>query len=125
MIVDSNKHPDEMKCHRDGTKHRLCKKLRGTCSLWIGLPRKVRLTGEDVEKYHCGDVWNVILAAEALREMAGLQGAMHSFRTEAMKKSDGVLQMAAEMMLLKQTLEDLPDFNKMEVISDGQNNDSS
>ena len=123
MIVDANKHPDEMKCHRDGTKHRLCKDLRGTCSLWIRLPRKVRLTGEDVEEYYCGDVWNVILAAENLREMAGLHAAMNSFRNEMVKRSDGVLQQAAEMALLHQTLP-RPDFKSMEVISDESNNSS-
>mgnify|MGYP000365064892 CR=1 FL=1 len=123
MIIDCNKHPDEMKCHRDGTKHRLCKALRGTCSLWIRLPRKVRLTGEDVEEYHCGDVWQVILAAEANREMVGLHAAMNSFRNEMCKRSDGVLQQAAEMALLHQVLPP-PDPDRMEVISDDRNNRS-
>lgn len=123
MIVNANKHPDEMKCHRDGTKHRLCKDLRGTCSLWIRLPRKVRLTGEDVEEYHCGDVWNVILAAENLREMAGLHAALNSFRNETVKRSDGVLHLAAEMVLAKQAA--IPaDPSNMEVISDDRNNNS-
>jgi len=123
MIVDSNKHPDEMKCHRDGTKHRLCKDLRDTCSLWIRLPRKVRLTGEDVEEYHCGDVWNVILAAEALREMAGLHAALNSFRNETVKRSDGILQLTAEMMLAKEA-SSLPFHKPLEVISDDRNDSS-
>ena len=123
MIIDSNKHPDKMKCHRDGTKHRLCKDLRDTCSLWIRLPRKNRLTGEDVEEYHCCDVWNTILAAEQCRETAGLHAAMNSFRNEMCKRSDGVLQQAAEMALLHQILP-LPDPDKMKVISDDRNNSS-
>ena len=88
MIIDSNKHPDEMKCHRDGTKHRLCKTLRGTCSLWIRIPRKNNLTGEDVEEYHCGDVWNVILAAEAIRETVGVHAALNSFRNEMIERNN-------------------------------------
>ena len=88
MIIDSNKHPDEMKCHRDGHKHRLCKDLRDTCSLWIRLPRKNRQTGEDVEEYHCGDVWNVILAAEACRETVGVHAALNSFRNEMVEQNN-------------------------------------
>ena len=123
MMIDTGKHPDEMKCHRDGTKHRLCKDLRGTCSLWIRLPRKSRLTGEDVEEYHCGDVWNVILAAELCRETAGVHAALNSFRNETVKRSDGVLHLAAELMLAKQVAP--PDSpNDMEVISDDRDNRS-
>lgn len=116
--------PDhEIKCHRDGSKRRLCKDLRGTCEMWIRLPRKARATGEDVEEYHCGDVWNVILQAEALREMAGLHAALNDFRNETIKRSDGVLAMAAEMALLTQ-VKTIPAPDKMEVISDDSHNNS-
>jgi len=123
-MIDHGKPDDEMKCHRDGHKHRLCKDLRDTCWLWIRLPRQNRTTGDPVEEYHCGDVWNVILAAEHCREMTGLHAALNSFRNETVKRSDNILQMAAEMALLNQTLPP-PDPDKMEVITDGQNNNSS
>lgn len=123
MIVDPI--PDgEIKCHNDGTRHRLCKDLRGTCGMWIKLPRKIRKTGEDVDEYHCGDVWNVILQAEALREMAGLHAALNSFRNETVKRSDGVLHLAAEMLLAKTAVALPAADDKMRVI-ENESHDSS
>lgn len=88
MVIDANKQDCEMTCHRDGHKHRLCKDLRDTCRLWIRIPRKSRQTGEDVEEYHCGDVWQVILAAEAIRETVGVHAALNSFRNEMVERNN-------------------------------------
>lgn len=115
--------PDELTCHRTGHK-KLCKSLRDKCPLWMKMTRKDPRTDAVIDEWLCGDVWDTILHAEAIREMRGVHAALNSFRNETVKRSDSVLHLAAEMALVNQV--QLPRAPEpMEVIPDGQNNDSS
>ncbi len=105
--------PDEIKCHRTAMK-KLCKDCRDTCGLWIKMRRKDPRTDAVIDEWLCGDTWQVILAAELVREMQGVHAALNDFRNETVKRSDGVLHLAAEMMLAKTALP--PDGGKIEVI---------
>lgn len=116
--------PDKIECHRDGSRRRLCKKLRGRCSRWMKMSLVDRRTGETIDDWMCGDTWDTILNMEILQRLGGVQQATEIFRNEMARLNTEMLQQNSEIVCQNDKLLRINVDNTMRVIN-GTHNDSS
>lgn len=96
VMQDPFLEPDKIECHRDGSRRRLCKKLRGHCSRWMKMKLVNRTSGEVVDEWMCGDTWDTILNMEILSVLDGVQKATESFRNQMVRQNDEMLRITGE-----------------------------